>query len=140
MLLVVKTLKFMRTTAQFLQVFFVMALAWLAIPNGFAQQKKPVADCGQTFESITEAADGGQANGKLYLTLKKGQGDFTLKVYDIYGGSREFAATKQVSAARPNDKILVSDRLPASTYVVQVISSDCRQMLGGLDGFTIGTK
>lgn len=130
----------MKTIAKSLQVFLAMALALLVAPDGFAQRKNPVAPCDHAFEGIAEAANTGQANGKLHLTLKKGEGGFTFKLYDIYNDRKEFAATRQIPAMRPNEKTLVFDRLPASTYFVQVIGKDCKQMLGGMNGFTIGTK
>lgn len=128
----------MKTKAQYLQVFLVLSVVLLAGLDGFAQRGKPA--CGGDFEGVAEAANAGQANGRIYVTLKEGEGSFTFKLYDIYNDRKEFAATKQVSSLRPNEKTLVFDRLPASTYVVQVVGKDCKQMLGGLNGFVIGTK
>ncbi len=92
------------------------------------------------FTCTVEDASTDGSNGKIYLSLIKGNPPFVFRLYDLYNKTYEFQATKEVQRMEAGNKVLVFDGLKPSTYVIQVIAHDSKWTLGGIEGFTVRAK
>lgn len=75
-------------------------------------------------------------NGKIYIKASAGSYPLTFKLYDLHNDNYVFSAEKTLHT-ESDEEALLFEGLSESAYVIQVTSSNCKKILGGLEGITI---
>ena len=95
------------------------------------------AQCDLSFKFKVEHTQNGQNNGKILLQLEKGEGPFTLRLFDLNAGNSEFLATRKFKNFSTTRYKVVFDKLKPSDYLVRIENNDCKKSLTGIEGLQI---
>jgi hypothetical protein len=81
--------------------------------------------------------EAGVGSGKIYLTLRSGEGPFTIRLYDLNAGGNAFLQTKEFDRLTPGTRFLAFSDVPAGSYLIRAESPKCKRSLTGLDPIVI---
>lgn len=90
--------------------------------------------CDLEFSYQVEA---GAGSARIFLTLRSGEGPFTIRLYDLNAGGNTFLQTKEYERLTPGTRFLAFSDVPAGAYLIRAESPNCKRSLTGLDPIVI---
>ena len=113
---------------------FGFFLAWSVMVLSFETTR---AQCELSFKYKVEHTSNGANDGKILLQLENGEGPFTIRLFDLNGGTSEFVATKKYTTFSSTGFKVVFDKLKPSDYLVRIENKKCKKSLTGIEGLQI---
>ena len=75
-------------------------------------------------------------NSKVLLTIDKANYPVEIKLFNLEDASYDFEKTR-IIRKNDGDEFVAFDKLSDSTYLIQLISGDCKITLGGIEGIEV---
>ena len=94
------------------------------------------AQCGLDIETETKDSDRGKNNGKLTVKWQNAVYPVTFKLYDLRSRNYVFQDEKTIKSKSQANNISF-EQLKPSEYLIQVITTDCKSTIGGLEGLEV---
>jgi hypothetical protein len=94
-------------------------------------------DCDLKFEyEVTDTSEG-RKNGTIHIRRIEGTGPFTIRLYDLLAGKREFEDTRQLESMPYNERVKVFENVGPGIYLIRVENAMCSRSLSGMEGIAV---